>query len=357
MSTILLHARTRARFLGLIGLILAGWLAAGGRALAAEPSAKETGPVLDELVYNDGDRVRGHLVGRNDRTIVFQSERFGLLNVPATEAKVVLAPPLPVAAAASAAAGAPIAAEEAETGWSLAYFSPLALARSLRNFFGPWHGRFSFASSLLSNTSDNSTVSVSGNLKRGWLRDEVQLNSDYNFSQVDRVTSSDVYKADGSWRHDFPRGLLFSTYRPSVEWDRAFENSGGMPADYVLLQQEVGAGMNVLSRPGKTLRIGLSENFFDVWSTAPPQQHTGSNTESSFVEADWKLPWQISLTDRGVVYYSIARATTGWENRFEVNKKLTETLSVGLRHEVRDNNPDTRISDYRLLRFLVGLDF
>jgi len=46
-----------------------------------------------------------------------------------------------------------------------------------------------------------------------------------------------------------------------------------------------------------------------------------------------------------------------WENRIELNKKLTETLSVAIRHETRRNNPDVRIEDYTLLRLLVGLDF
>jgi hypothetical protein len=357
-----------------MALVLAGLVAGGtpGRAADAsaaapdetvEASAARPQPaVVDELIYNDGDRVRGHLVGRNDQTIIFQSERFGLLNVPATEATVVLAPSPAAtkrAVAAAAAAGSPATAaqiEEAESAWSLAYWSPLALARMLRKVFGPWHGRFSFASTLLSNANENNSVSLNGNLRRKWKSDEVQLNSDYNFSQVNHVTSSDVVKADGAWRHDFP-ARLFSTYRPSLEWDRAYKSSSGTAADYVLLQQEIGAGVNAFSRPGKKLRFGLAENFFNVWNTTPPKEHTRSNIESAFVEADWKLPWRITLTDRGVFYYSIVESNHGWENRFEVNKKLTETLSVGLRHEVRNNNPDTRISDYRLLRFMVGLDF
>jgi hypothetical protein len=364
----------RARIRGVMALMLAGLAAGGtpGRAADApaaapdetvEVSAASPQPtVVDELIYNDGDRVRGHLVGRNDQTIIFQSERFGLLNVPATEATVVLAPSpaatkRAVAAAAAAGATATVAQiEEAESAWSLAYWSPLALARMLRKVFGPWHGRFSFASTLLSNANENNSVSLNGNLRRKWKNDEVQLNSDYNFSQVNHVTSSDVVKADGAWRHDFPK-RFFSTYRPSLEWDRAYKSASGAAADYVLLQQEVGAGVNIFSRPGKKLRFGLAENFFDVWNTAPPKEHSQSNIESTFVEADWKLPWRITLTDRGVFYYSLVESNHGWENRFEVNKKLTETLSVGLRHEVRNNNPDTRISDYRLLRFMVGLDF
>jgi hypothetical protein len=42
---------------------------------------------------------------------------------------------------------------------------------------------------------------------------------------------------------------------------------------------------------------------------------------------------------------------------YSVPSKLTETLSVAVRHETRQNNPDERVRDYSMLRMLVGLDF
>jgi len=44
-------------------------------------------------------------------------------------------------------------------------------------------------------------------------------------------------------------------------------------------------------------------------------------------------------------------------NKIELDKKFTETLSIGLRHELRHNNPDVRAADYRLLRLIIGFDF
>jgi hypothetical protein len=87
------------------------------------------------------------------------------------------------------------------------------------------------------------------------------------------------------------------------------------------------------------------------------QSHTSQTVESLFAEFEAKLPWRISLTNRGVWYYSIRTKDEGWENRFEVSKKLTETLTVGVRHETRRNNPDVRAADYERLRMLFGLDF
>jgi len=38
-------------------------------------------------------------------------------------------------------------------------------------------------------------------------------------------------------------------------------------------------------------------------------------------------------------------------------KKLTPSLSLGMRHEVRYDDPDVETQNYSLLRFFVGFDF
>jgi hypothetical protein len=106
----------------------------------------------------------------------------------------------------------------------------------------------------------------------------------------------------------------------------------------------------------RNVRVGVAENLFDTWIT-PTDNHISQTVESVFAEIEARLPWRIVVTDRGVWYYSFANETTGWENRFEISKKLTETLTMGLRHEVRHNNPDVRSADYRRLRLLFGFDF
>ena len=124
----------------------------------------------------------------------------------------------------------------------------------------------------------------------------------------------------------------------------------GEPADYVLLQQEFGAGVTVIDAENRKVRLGVAENLFDTWIT-PTETHLSQTVESVFAEVEARLPWRIVVTDRGVWYYSFADKTTGWENRFEISKKLTETLTMGLRHEVRRNNPDVRSGVVRF-RFL-----
>jgi hypothetical protein len=303
----------------------------------------------DELVYKDGDRVRGRLISRDSETVVFQSERFGLLRVPVGEAKVVLAKP------PAAPAPGPAAPEsEGEQGWSLAYLSPLALARSLKDYFGPWHGRFAFSTEVVSDSNERNSLSLDTNLHRKWVSDEVQLTGRYDYSESNSVVTTDTVKASGSWRHDFNK-WRFIQYRPTIEWDRASKRDN-RPNDYVLLQQEIGVGFNLLAKPTRKIRAGVSENLFDIWNSAPAPEHSSRAVASVFEETDFTFPWRMALSQRGVGY-PVSGQPNGWENRIELNKKLTETFSVAIKHEIRRDSPDGSAPDYSRLKLLFGLDF
>jgi hypothetical protein len=318
---------------------------------AAEPAV----PARDVLVYKDGDRVQGRLIGRNDGIIVFQSERFGELRVPADKADVVPAKgpaAAPVAATPAAVPNGESAAEEARATAGLA-----RLAARLRDGFKPWSGRLAFSTEIVSDTAERSTLSLEGRLSRKWTSDEVQLNGRYDFSQTNDLTTTDMLKADALWRHSFSKQRnSFVQYRPTLEWNRANFRSG-RPADYVLLQQEIGFGISLITKPERKLRMGVSENLFDVWTTSPPASHNSRTVESAFIETELRLPWGLLLTDRGVYYYSFASQDDGWENRIELTKKFTATLSTAIRHETRQGSPDGTAQDYTRLRLLLGLDF
>jgi hypothetical protein len=331
---------------------------------AQEPDA----PTRDVLVYKDGDRVQGRLLRQEDGILVFSSDRFGELRVPAEGAVVIKAenptpavaatPPVrPATPAAKAEEKQQKTAEQAEaeqvSTWER--FSPAQLAARLRDFFGPWKGRVAFSTEIVSDTADRTTISLEGRLGRKWTSNEVQLNGRYDFSETNSFTTTDMLKADGLWRHNFTKNS-FMQYRPVLEWNRAVIRSG-LPADYVLLQQEIGAGISLLTSPARKLRVGVSENLFDVWTTSPPTAHSSRTAESVFVETELRLPWGLLLTDRGVYYYSISSKHDGWENRVELTKKFTETFSTAIRHELRRGSPDGKAQDYDRLKLLLGLDF
>jgi hypothetical protein len=329
--------------------------------------AAEGEPVVrDALVYKDGDRIQGKFLGRDGEIIVFYSERFGELRVAATDAVIVMAEKTPEAAKppAAVAAGESMSSTEAKAAADRAdveklkiweWFSPWVLTAKVRNYFGPYHGRFAFSTELVSDTADRSNLALEGHLQRKWKADEVQLTGRYDYAETNNLVTTDQLKATGSYRHDFSKGR-FALYRPTVEWNQA-STLHGVPNDYVLLQQEVGGGFNVLATPSRTIRAGLSENFFDVWNSAPPSEHTSHAVASVFEETELVLPWRMSVSQRGVWYVPIGDERDGWENRVELNKKLTETLSVAVRHEIRRNSPDGAVQDYQRLRLLLGLDF
>jgi len=340
-------------FSALLGLIATGW--------AAETPVPATAPaplpVRDELIYADGDRVSGDFVRREGDVIVFRSTRFGELRVKEAEAKLVMAE-RPADKLAKTDAGTPGAAtseEETEETWPRWYqLRPLHLTRYLTTVFGSWHGRLSTSTEVISDASDRSAVAVAGSLRRKWKRDEAKINLRYDYAETNDLTSSDVLKGDATWNHSFGR-RWYSIYHPTVEWNRAYVPSGGQATEYVLLQQEVGLGLKIYDRERGKLSVGMAENIFDVWVTSPAPRHASRGQESVFAETEWKLPWQITLSDRGILYFS--SSDPGWENRFQIDKKLTETLSIGMSHELRYNNPDVRVSDYSKLKVMLGLDF
>jgi hypothetical protein len=161
-------------------------------------------------------------------------------------------------------------------------------------------------------------------------------------------------RVTGSWRHDFNK-RQFMQYRPTLEWNRASKLKG-VPNDYVLLQQEMGVGFLVLTTPTRKVRTGISENLFLNWNSASSAGDSSHGVASTFEEVELTLPWRMGLTQRGV-WYPVRNEADGWENRIELNKKLTETLSTSLRHEVRRNNPDGSAQDYTRMKLLFGLDF
>jgi hypothetical protein len=364
-----------------IGLTV-GLIGGRGRATAADsmpvPPAPAAPVLHDALVYKDGDRVQGHVVGREGNTIIFKSDRFGEVRVSASDAVVIAADKAPEVGKSSTPATAPAPAatkpaapavtetdvskaaktaatraeEETISLWE--HFSPAVLTARVRQFFGPLHGRLAVSTEVVSDSANRTNNSVEAHLTRKWTHDEVQINGRYDFSKTNGVPTTDLTKLSGLWRREFnPR--VFSIYRPTLELNRANQKDGA-PADYLLLQQEIGGGYNLINTPTRKLRAGVSQNLFDSWALVVPETHTSHGVQSAFEEAEWKLPWRMTVTQRGV-WYPVRGKEDGWEDRVELIKKLTETLSTSVRHEIRRNNPDGSAQDYSKLKLLFGLDF
>jgi hypothetical protein len=336
-------------------------------ALGAAFAAAGSKAARDSLVYKDGDRVYGVVVEKTADTIVFKSDRFGELRVKTGEAVIVPADEPPVAAKpakaatvaarpaappAPAATPAEVAEQDRLTVWDR--FSPSVLTSRVRGFMGPWNGRLTLSLDAVNDVAERNTVSVETKLSRKWEKDEMRLAVRYDYAETDNVPTTDLVKLSGTWRRDFSK-KQFAQYRPTFEINRAAKR-GGRPNDYMLLQQEIGVGYNVTSTPARKVRVGVSQNLFDLWPLTSTGEHSSRGVQSAFEEVELKLPWRMGLTQRGV-WYPVKSDDHGWEHRIELNKKLTETLSTALRHEIRRNNPDGSAQDYDRLKVLFGLDF
>jgi len=328
-------------------------------ALRAQDPDVTADTTVDTLVFKDGDRVHGHVVDQQNNIIVFKSDRFGILRVAQSDAVVIKAEKREPATKQVVAQGIKggsakdQAQREKMTIWDR--FSPAVLTAKVRDFFGPWHGRLAFSNEVVTDSSHRDNFALEGKLARKFDHDVVDLTARYDYDQTNGAVTTDLAKGIGSWRHDFNK-LEFGIYRPTIEWNRANLTKTGFPTEYVLLQQEIGLGLNVWTRPAQKVRVGASENVFDLWSSVHGATHGSRAVESFFDEVEFALPWRMTLTQRGV-WYPEARNRNGFEDQIELNKKLTETLSLALRHEIRRRNPDGASPDYTRLKLLLGLDF
>lgn len=292
----------------------------------------------DVLVYRDGDRVQGRLVRQEAGVIVFQSPRFGEIRVAVAEATVEMDPSthaVTVPSQPNPSAATPVAAP----------------ARV-------WHGRLAVDIQWVSDDKDKRDTSLLARTERKWADDELRLEAHYDVKRADGKVSEDFLRTTGYWRHDLPR-RFFVLYTPVVEWDRAFTGLAPVApvAKYVLTQQQAGLGYSLLDAEPFILRVGVAENWLGLWLYEPADVALDAWFESAFVEAEFQLPWSVELREFGQLYAYHGDAELGWDNTVELSKRLTDALSLSLRHEYRSNRPSLKGSDYAKLKLLLGFDY
>jgi hypothetical protein len=329
---------TQGRHIAILVLILLGGLPC----LSAPPSASNSPEVL---VYKDGSRATGRLVHRQDGLIVFDSDDFGRIIVSEEKATVISAlqatlnpscelPPTPTT-----------------------NHPPSATAQERST--NTWKTTVSIAFEAKREINERDNILTEARLRRSWAADELRFGASYEHTRENHVTTTDMTKGDAYVRHDFVgAGLnLFLLYDPQFELNRSYKILN-VPVDYLFLKQPVGLGVTLYNRDKKKVRLGVAENFFDIWFwIADKRYHLASNTESLFLEMELQLPYQIRLTDRGTYYWEMRGNDSGYENLAEISKQLTSSLSLGLRYELREKVPNIDVAHYSLWRLLLGLDF
>jgi hypothetical protein len=255
--------------------------------------------------------------------------------------------------AAASAASASAASKAAAPAPAPAKPPPASITRLGKGFlkwWAGWHGRIAFSASIIHDTASRSLYTVEVRVKRTWKHDELQLEPRYEFREDNNVTAVDIFRASGYWRHTFGADW-FVEYRPHYQRDRKSSKAEQ-------LEQQFGVGRHILKSKQYRLHTGVAANMFNTWPLDRSLPETEYSQESLFSEASLNLPWRVTVTDRGSWYFlGNGSGAMGWQNTFELTKKLTDSLSFSLRHEVRQDNPDPRVSDYENTRFLLGYNF
>lgn len=298
----------------------------------------------DTLVLDNGDEITGTLIGTEGDTLIFESPRFGILKIPSETARVersIQAEGLPDEEATP---------KPTDTPQQKPAVVPDKLHRGI-----PWEGRFSTSTEILHNTQSEQRIKVDFRLEKRWRDDEFRFKPRYEFKQSDGVTETDVFNADIYYRHDLPH-RLFVLYAPQIEEDRDYRVSG-LPLDYRLVRQELGGGVRVVEHDKSVLRLGLARNHYGLRLLNYSLDATLWST-SLFAEAELDLPFEIDIRNRGEYHrYEETDAVDGWENEFEISKRLIGAVVLSLKHEYRRNAPEIKGEDYSKFVFLVGVDF
>jgi len=139
----------------------------------------------------------------------------------------------------------PEPAEAAEpVGW--ARFSPYALTQAVREFFGPWHGGL-VSTEIVSTRRAHNTRSSEAAAEVDQRRSEGTIR--YDYTKTENVTTKDVSSSTARGGAISRRGC---SRLPAFGGVNSIQKRRGIYTDYVLVQQEIGAGVNVFSTHSKS---------------------------------------------------------------------------------------------------------
>ncbi|MCU0792549.1 MAG: DUF481 domain-containing protein [Opitutaceae bacterium] len=293
--------------------------------------------LADTLRFADGREIEGAWRREEAGVVVFVSVRHGELRVPA-EMVTVRRDLAPVAGPAhSSAASAREGTDPAP--------APHAPA---------WRGRLAFATETASAPDSRAAFSAELRLEHETERHEIRLEPRYELRREEDETRDDKLRVNGYARRTLGE-RWFLLYRPAFELNRA-SFVRGVAADYWYLAHELGGGREFGPEEDRVVRLGATANlcqiaFYDL--DAELDIHGGA----LFCEAEWLLPASIRLRDLLQFVHYPRFDQSGVTNELELTKKLTDSLSLSLRHKYRRVVPDPRIESYRRLRLLLGYAF
>lgn len=285
------------------------------------------------LRYTDGNLLSGRLIEGGVHGGLFRSDRFGDVRFKAGEA--VFSPsdmPLDtVDKPAPAAVPARAIAEWQPSDWSV-------------GLSGYWK-------------SDQGSVSkdIALDLDSTWKSpgNELKLNLSTDYKTVDKAVDNNEQTGGLRWLREMQSPWLLLG---SVRARRSTVSLDVLPTlDYLLLQGTAGVGLRkVWSAKDQTLvALGRDRIAIDLLSL---DRRLYTSATSLLLENKLHLSPRVSFGNTLFVYFW-RDGSTGFDSQADLSYKLSEQLSVGLRHEYRRNAANLEIGSFSRFSLTTRLGF
>ncbi|MBK8858237.1 MAG: DUF481 domain-containing protein [Opitutaceae bacterium] len=324
--------------------------------IAVAGYAEHSPTLRGRLIYSDGNQITGQLIADG----VFASDRFGEVRFQSNEAR------FEADAEYVQTARVPSAASPAET--ELAASQPPPDAGNPAPHTGKssprgWKFKLSgFLDRTFEDGDHKREYFVSLNADRPKQgADEFSARADYEYTRKHGRLDKRKATAAVEWRHDLGRSDFFTFVRPYAEYDGVNLSAaeallfGRTRLNYFFALQQVGLGYRLYDSPGFTSSLVGSWNWFFVDLFDVLHGHT--DAPSLLLENDLQLPWRFEFKQRAEMFHLRASGTIGWENRFDLTRRLTPHLFITLRHEYRRDYPVVSANRIDRLRLLFGAEF
>lgn len=287
------------------------------------------------LRFGDGNTLSGALVASDADGGLFRSDRFGDVRFTHAQARFEPLPASPVPPVPPAAAAAP--APDDQLGWR--------------------PGEWSLAVSGYWRRDDGSTTSdLAVDLDSTWRthRDEIRLALSANYKKVDREV--DTNDQDGSlrWLHEVaPTWVTLGQLKLNRS---TFALVDALPAlDYALVQATVGAGPRWRWPNGGRTLVTLNYDRL-MLELLQLDRRVYSHSVSLLLDNRLHLSAKVDFSNTLFVYHW-RDGSTGFDSDAELSYRLSDHLSVGLRHEYRRNAASLATGTYNRVSLTTRLGF
>ena len=292
------------------------------------------------LVYQDGNRIAGSLVFVDDERGTFESNRFGTVVYSLEEASFESLVPEeePISIPIESGTAAFEESQEARLPWWIA---------------DSWHADGSVRVSDSNGDSETEyQLDLGAKWTRGYSNNEFTLRGNYKSrngkEDTDNQNARLRLQRDTDTRL-FWMGDIYLERDKTYLIDRDY--------DYLLAKLNSGAGLKFDWGKGHVTRLALLYNYaYVTLLNIPISAHADTHGPSVYFSNDLQLFPRLGFAQWGEFYYW-DDGSNGFSNEMEFTYRISESVSLGLRHVYRDSEADLKNNDTNELKVFTRLTF